>query len=83
MDREDVLEAREPATGFGRGREARERRERGERETERERERTGYEPFALRTHQNSGRGEGLASSTNTWGVLGYVIKDRGWSKTGG
>ena len=48
-------------------------------ERERERETTGCEPFAPHKHQNSGRGEGLASSTNTWGVMGSVIKDRGWS----
>ena len=47
--------------------------ERREREA-RERETRGYEPF---THQNSVRGEGLASGTNTWGVWGGVIKGGG------
>jgi len=40
----------------------REEKERGERE--RERETTGYEPFALDKHQNSGRGEGLTSTSS-------------------
>ena len=36
-----------------------------------------YEPFAPQTRQNSGSGVGLTSSTNSWGVLRYVIQAAG------